>query len=359
MTNKFRMRVARASKNEPIFTLPPYKVEQVFSTYSETQDWGLKLMGIPNLWRLTKGSGTKVAILDTGIATAHPDLKDGILKTKNFTNSRVGVSDVAGHGTHCAGIIGARENATGVIGVAPECGFLIGKVLGDDGSGNLLSVARGIDWAVEQGADIINMSLGSPTGHPDLEAAINRAVAAGVFVICAAGNEGPTLDTVGYPAMYTGTVSVGAIDQNKKIANFSSRGTRVDVCAPGVDILSDYPPRNLAKLSGTSMASPFVAGVVALMVAKHREFGKEDPKPLKTAADLIAVLHGTSIDAGPAGFDPNYGFGIINPASLIPTKPAPVPPIGRTLTLTASDLTQSGQEKVKAFYGDLRDISIT
>lgn len=251
--------------------------------------------------------------------------------------------------THCAGIIGARENSTGVVGVAPRCELYIGKVLGDDGSGTLQTVAAGIDWAVEQGADVISMSLGSPNGHPDLEAAVNRAVAAGKFVICAAGNEGPTMDTVGYPAMYPNVVSVGAIDQNKKIAQFSSRGNRVDICAPGVDILSCYPPRNLAKLSGTSMATPQVAGVVALMVAKQRSMGANTP--VLTPADLLSELRRTAIDAGPVGFDPAYGYGLIDPAKLLAGGPA-------GLVLTAADLTASGQEKVKAFYGDLRDVKV-
>lgn len=348
MSAKFKARVARKDHRDPVFTLPPYTVQQVFTTFAETQDWGLKLMGIPSLWRLTKGAGVKVAVLDTGIAITHPDLRDAVLKTKDFTKSRAGVNDSQGHGTHCAGIIGARENATGVVGVAPECGFLIGKVLGDDGSGSLTAVAAGIDWAVEQGAHVISMSLGSPQGHPTLKAAVDRAVAAGVFVVCAAGNEGPSLDTVGYPAMYPNVVSVGAIDQNRRIAGFSSRGTRVDVCAPGVDILSDYPPRNLAKLSGTSMATPFVAGVVALMVAKHREFGSDSD--LKTNADLLKHLRDTAIDAGPVGFDPNYGFGIIDPAKLLAEAPAaPVPVFG------PADFSAAGQAKLKTVFGAVPD----
>ncbi len=343
---------SQTDPEHPIFTLPPYKVESVFTAYSESIDWGLTLLGIPQLWRLTKGEGAKVAILDTGVATDHPDLKKAVVKTKDFTRSRAGVGDHSGHGTHTAGIIAARENSTGVVGVAPECRLFIGKVLGDNGAGSLEAVASGIDWAIDQGADVISLSLGAPFGHPKLEAAIQRAVTANRFVIASAGNEGPSVDTVSYPAMYPNVVSVGAIDQKKKIARFSSRGTRVDIVAPGVDILSCYPPRGLAKLSGTSMAAPFVAGVVALMVAKHRALGTDTS--LKTTQDLIGRLHETAIDLGPTGFDPAYGFGLIDPKRLVADTGSPPP-----ILLTPEDLSPAGKRKVTAAFGTLRDIHAT
>jgi len=246
--------------------------------------------------------------------------------------------------------------------VAPECQLYVGKVLGDDGSGSLETVAAGLDWAVAQKVDVISMSLGSPQGHPDLEAAIKRAVDAGIFICCAAGNEGPTLDTVGYPAMYPNVISVGAIDQNKKIASFSSRGTRVDVVAPGVDILSDYPPRNLAKLSGTSMATPFVAGVVALMVAKHKEFGSS--VKVETPQDLVKHLHDTAIDSGPKGFDPAYGFGLVNPNQLLQDEAAlgsggsvggDAPSV---VEVTLADFSASGVAKLKAAFGSASQFEV-
>lgn len=336
---------AQKTANEPIFVLPPYKVEQVFTTYAETVDWGLTLFGIPQLWRLSKGNGVKVAVLDTGCALNHPDLKDAILKAKDFTRSPSGPTDVQGHGTHCCGVIAARENSTGVIGVAPEAGLLVGKVLGDNGSGSLTSVVAGIDWALKEGAHVISMSLGSPQGDAALKAACQRAADAGVFVIAAAGNEGPSLDTVGYPGLYETTIAVGAIDAKKKIASFSSRGKAVDIVAPGVDILSCYPPRNLAKLSGTSMATPFVAGVVALMLAKHRELGTETD--LKTTADLLKHLKETAVDAGPAGLDTAYGWGLINPAQLLADHGTPAP-----TDFGPADFTAAGQAKLKKLFGD-------
>jgi len=332
------------SNDEPIFRLPPFKVEEVVLIASETVDWGLEMFSIPSFWRDTKGEGVKVAVLDTGIALQHSDVKKAVCDSKDFTGSSAGAYDLQGHGTHVAGIIAAREDNNGVVGVAPLAELYIGKVLGDNGSGTAQSVADGIQWAVEQGVDIISMSLGSPYLSEIIHNAIIEAEKKGVFIICAAGNEGPRLDTVGYPARFKETVSVGSIDRSRKISHFSARGDQVDIVAPGDKILSTYPPQSYATLSGTSMATPFVTGVVALMVAKHKKFGGDTP--VKSQTDLIQHLRKTAIDAGPVGFDPNYGFGIINPEDLLHFQSA------RLLQLLASeDLTESGRKKLNDFIG--------
>lgn len=337
--------------NNPIFVLPPFKVEAVFVSMAETMDWGLELMGIPALWRMTKGEDIKVAVLDTGCALNHTDLRDAILDAKDFTRSKSGPGDVSGHGTHCAGTIAARQNSTGVIGVAPKSKLLIGKVLGDDGTGSAQSVAAGVRWAVDQGADIISMSLGSPVASSEIYEAIKVAEQAGKFVIAAAGNEGPSLDTVGYPGRYPETIAVGAIDRRKQITRFSSRGEAVDICAPGDQILSTYPPNNLAKLSGTSMATPFVSGVVALMLAKKRALGTE--LPVANIHDLRAALKRTATDVGEPGHDVHYGFGLIDPEKLLSLVAAGQ--IGDAvqfdkLGLTKADFTEAGWEKCKTFF---------
>nr|WP_264766199.1 S8 family serine peptidase [Marinobacter fonticola] len=159
---------------EPIFRLPPYTVHNIFVGLSEIQDWGLKLLNIPSLWRISEGEGVKVAILDTGVSLNHPDLTGSIPagNYKDFTNSPHGIADQQGHGTHCAGIVAARKNSRGVVGVAPKAELLIGKVLGDDGSGTGENIAAGVNWAVEQGADIISMSLGAQMDVPMIHAPI-------------------------------------------------------------------------------------------------------------------------------------------------------------------------------------------
>jgi subtilisin family serine protease len=305
--------VRKIDRDEPIYRLPPWKVEQIFIATAEIQDWGLTMLNIPSLWRCTDGSNIKVAVLDTGIDFTHPDLEGSIIDSKDFTGSKAGPADLQGHGTHVAGIIAARQNSQGVVGVAPKAGLLVGKVLGDDGAGSSRTVTDGIEWAVAQKADIISMSLGSQYPDEFIHNAIKEAVKAGVFVIAAAGNDG--LNHVDFPAAHEEVVAVGSIDRRRVISSFSSRGPEVDVVAPGDQILSTYPTKTYARLSGTSMATPFVAGVVALALAKHQKYGGETP--IKNQQDLIEHLHMTAIDLGPKGFDEAYGFGLINPKELV------------------------------------------
>ena len=299
----------------PIYRLPPFKVDKVMLATAETIDWGLKLLGVPPLWKETQGEGIKVGVLDTGIALEHPDLRPAILEARDFTRSPSAAYDAQGHGTHVSGIIAARRNAHGIVGVAPETKIITAKVLNDDGAGTSQDIVAGIHWAMEAGADILSMSLGSSEPDEEIHQALLLAISRGVFVITAAGNEGPELDTVGYPAGFPEMVAVGSIDRRKRLSQFSSRGRQVDVVAPGDEITSCYPPRGYAVLSGTSMATPFVSGVVALALAKHRKMGGKTP--LCTQQDLIQHLCRTSADAGPAGFDPLYGCGILDPAKLI------------------------------------------
>jgi subtilisin family serine protease len=301
--------------SRPIHRLPPFKVDKVMLATAETIDWGLKLFGIPPLWKETQGEGIKVGVLDTGIALEHPDLQPAILEARDFTRSPSAAYDAQGHGTHVSGIIAARRNAHGIVGVAPESKIISAKVLNDEGVGTSQDIVAGIQWAVEKGADILSMSLGSPEPDEEIHQALLLAISKGIFVITAAGNEGPDLDTVGYPAGFPEMVAVGSVDRRKRLSQFSSRGRQVDVVAPGDEITSCYPPRSYATLSGTSMATPFISGVVALALAKHRKMGGKTP--LRTQQDLIEHLCRTSADAGPAGFDPLYGCGIVDPNKLI------------------------------------------
>ena len=242
-----------------------------------------------------------------------------MLAARDFSGSSTGYRDQAGHGTHVAGVIAARQDDQGVVGICPGLadsggGLLVGKVLGDDGAGTDAAVAMGIDWAASQGAQLISMSLGSPSPSESLHAAIRNAVHAGIFVICAAGNNGAD-NSVDYPGRWIETIAVAAVDRHGRVASFSSRGPEVDIAAPGQDILSTFPGNRHAKLSGTSMATPFVTGVVALMLAKHREPGSVTP--IQNVSDLREHLARTATDAGSPGKDPAYGYGLINPASML------------------------------------------
>jgi subtilisin len=302
----------------PDFKIPSFSVEHFVSTCSETMDWSLTAFGIPELWQHATGKGIKVAVLDTGCAMLHPDLKEQICAHKDFTKSPVGPGDSNGHGTHCCGVIAAKKNGVGIVGVAPDACLIVGKVLSDSGGGSTKNIVAGIKWAVSQKADIISMSFGSPSSCPDIEAALKYAASKGVILIAAAGNEGPDPETVGYPARYETVLSVAAVDSNNRIAKFSSRGPQVDVAAPGVDILSAYPPKNYAKLSGTSMATPFVAGVAALALEYDR---KKKSRSLKSSRDFIEAVKASATDAGTNGFDNDYGWGLLNPKRLVLKEP--------------------------------------
>lgn len=303
-----------SGQSELQLRLPPYQVDATVGALGERVDWSLAAYGIAEQWRSSRGQGVRVAVLDTGIDAGHPDLAGAVDEARSFAPGRGGAVDRSGHGTHVAGIIAARQNGLGLVGVAPECRLLAAKVLSDAGSGSDQAVAAGIDWAVQRGADVLSMSFGSREPSRRIEAAIARAVAAGRFVICAAGNEGRR-DSVSFPARLDSTVAVGAVDQHGRVAPFSSRGEQVDLCAPGADVLSTWPGGGYARLSGTSMAAPFVSGVVALLLAKHRNRGGRTP--VANQQQLLEHLRRTAVDAGPTGRDPHYGFGLIDPGAVL------------------------------------------
>jgi subtilisin len=276
-------------------------------------DWGHRLLDLSGCWRKHSctGKGVTVAVLDTGVDGSHPDLT--ISRGRDFTGSSRGWSDVQGHGTHCAGIIAARNNDLGVVGAAPDATLIAGKVLSDSGSGAIRWIAAGIHWAISEKADVISMSLGGG-GHiaPVLQAALDAAIRSGAIVVVAAGNSGPYEGTVGSPGNYKPCVTVAAVDMKGNVARFSSRGGAVDIGAPGVRILSTYPNGRYTQLSGTSMATPYVAGIAALFVEKARKCGVTPSQSL-----FEKLIKETALDRGAPGFDTSYGEGIVQPTSLL------------------------------------------
>lgn len=316
--NKHQSTGNHPSESRP-FSLPKIIVNKEASNLSALQqikeqtrervDWAGAILDIPSIWQQTQGAGVKVAILDTGIDTDHPDLASAIVDTKDFTGD--GIEDVNGHGTHCAGVVGARLNGVGFVGVAPQSQLLIAKVLGNDGTGASEWVTDGIYWAVEQGANILSMSLGASVSSPEIYKAIQYALYHGVFVICAAGNEGSlTTNSIGYPGRYGGVITVAAHDQNGNPSGFSSRGGEVDLMAPGSDIWSTYKDGSYQSLSGTSMATPFVAGLAALIAAKHHASDSNNT-PLLNNEDM--KNHLLSMAAHPGYHDNQSGYGPLQP----------------------------------------------
>src|SRR3989344_3023584 len=240
--------------------------------------WGMfKIQAADNstsAWDIVTGdSSVKIAILDTGIDQNHEDLAAKIVANQNFTTSPT-VDDKYGHGTHVGGIAAAiTDNGTGVAGLGYNSSLINVKVLDDNGSGYYSWIANGIIWATDNGAKVINMSLGGSSGSSTLQSAVNYAVANGVVVVAAAGNSGNSSPT--YPAYYPGVIAVAATDSADAKASWSSYGSWVDVAAPGVNIYSTFPnhPYKINKSlnydygSGTSMATPHVAGLAGLVWA--------------------------------------------------------------------------------------------
>lgn len=290
------------------------------------QQWALDAMHTREAWRTTKGAGVTVAVLDTGVDDEHPDLRGNVLPGKDMVGfgARRGDRAWARHGTAMAGIIAGHGHGPGgedgVVGIAPEARILPVRVILEDGDsartkarntrGNAL--AEGIRWAADQGADVINLSLGddSKSAHPEPaeDAAVQYALKKGSVVVASAGNGGEKGDHISYPAAYPGVIAATAVDKYGTRASFSTRRWYATVSAPGDDVVIADPDRKYYEGWGTSAAAAFVSGAVALVRAAH---------PGLTPAQIKQLLEDTARDAPAGGRDDSHGFGFVDPAAAI------------------------------------------
>lgn len=307
------------SKKKLKCKLPPFEVQYV-ATLQEAKEvagWNITAFDLPKAWAFTQGEGVKVAVIDSGCDLDHPDLVENLLPGKNFVNPALPPEDDNGHGTHVSGIIAAMHNDIGMVGVAPKTKIIPIKVLDKTGNGLMEVVAQGIRYAVDVGADIIAMSLGSPKPLQQVRRAIQYAAAKGVVVIVAAGNAGLTKD-IFYPAAYPETIAIGSIGENFDRSKFSCTGMNLDFMAPGDKIFSTVPDNWYAVMSGTSMAAPFVVGVAALVLSYVRK-NKTDIV-LKSVEDYRNLFrqHTTPLkNADWANKTFYQGFGILDPRSIL------------------------------------------
>ncbi len=278
---------------------------------AQTIPWGVDRIEAETVWSAATGDPVKVAVVDTGIDTAHPDLSANLKGGYNAISPAKSYTDDNGHGTHVAGTIAAALNSIGVAGVAPAADLYGVKVLSRSGSGYTSDIIEGIQWAVAHDVDVINMSLGSAYYSASFDLACQQAIDAGVTIVAAAGNEGPALGTVGYPAKYARVIGVSAVDRSDLIAWFSSVGTGVDIAAPGVGIPSTYKGQKYATLSGTSMASPHVAGVAALVLTTPVGTDDADGDGAWDPAEVQHRLTRSAQDLGAVGADPYFGAGLV------------------------------------------------
>jgi thermitase len=303
------------SSNAKVAYAEPDFVAQVAGSPDDPEfgsQWGMVRVQAPQAWEVTTGSATvNIAILDTGVDLDHPDLANKIISNINFSSSPT-VDDVHGHGTHVAGIAAAvTNNGIGVAGLGYSAAIMNVKVMGDSGTGTYSAIASGIIWAADNGADVINLSLGGSSASSILEDAVNYAWSKGVVVVAAAGNNGGT--TLLYPAGYTNCMAVAATDAIDGKASWSNYGDWVDVAAPGVCIYSTLKDNSYGYKSGTSMASPHVAGLAALVFATVSDANGDG----KLNDEVRSRIEANCDDIGLSGI----GHGRINAARAVGSVP--------------------------------------
>jgi serine protease len=317
--------MVEAYKNRPevAYAEPNYYATACFlpnDKYYPLQ-WNFPLINLPDAWDISTGEGVVVAVVDTGINPFGRDSfgsrsDDRLMLGYNAIAGTRGGIDFNQHGTHVAGTIGQEtDNGTGVAGIAYNAKLLPVKALSFLGGGFYYSIINGIRWATDNGADVINLSLGGSANSLLLEEAVDYAYERGVTVVAAAGNDGT--DEVLYPAAFEHCISVGAVRYDKQLASYSNYGDKLDLVAPGGDAeIYDYEDGILQETfwafgigwgyvwsSGTSMASPHVAGVAALIKSIHPEYGPDD---------IRQVLENTAQDLGLPGWDERYGYGLVD-----------------------------------------------
>jgi type VII secretion-associated serine protease mycosin len=276
------------------------------------RQWHLNFLDITKAHQITRGEGTTVAVLDSGVDYRHPDLRGAVLPGRNYSEGRRdGWEDATGHGTGMASLIAARGHGhgLGVLGIAPAAQILPVRVTGTGGFSNPRALEQGIRWAADHGADIASISL-TDVENPMVRQAVEYAQSKGMVIVAGAGNTANGDREVTWPARYPGVIAVSGTNQEGSFTKSSVQGSEVGLSAPAEAIVtagsgqvSQYSVHN-----GTSNATAIVAGVAALVKARY---------PDLDAANLINRLIMTADDRGPAGRDPRYGFGIVNPVAAL------------------------------------------
>ncbi len=318
----------------------------LFADPYRSLQWNLDTLDIEAAWTVTKGAGATVAVIDSGVSSAGEDTPVNLKLGWDFVGNDAKPTDENGHGTHVAGTIAqATDNGLGVSGVAPQATVLAVRAMDANGSGSAWGVAQAITYAVDQGADVINLSLGSAWSTAIEEDAIDYAFDKGVIVVAASGNSGT--GTVDYPAAYESVISVGATRADNTVAPYSNTGAALDLVAPGGDMTRDNNGDGYADgilqetfagsswgyefYEGTSMAAPHVAAVAALLISAGAN-----------PSDVRGLLQTTATDQGSSGWDKKYGWGLVNPVAALAAlgaAPGSAPPAAEEPAPPPADTT--------------------
>ena len=284
--------------------LPKHSIEKFYFDFNalveHLSNWALRSFEIKKLHQYTKGKGVKVLVCDTGCT--HSDIHP--VKVKDFTGKN-DPTDKNFHGTWVSGVIAANGK---FLGIAPEAELYVAKVLNDDGRGSYSWLANGLEWGLEEDVDIVNLSLGGEANSETIKQICNEYDKRGKIIFCAAGNDSDPID---FPAKLQSTIAVGAVNKSWHRAYFSDYGPRLIVMAPGTDLLGPYANNGYARLSGTSMATPLVAGITALKKSLVSDLNKEK---------CIEYFKKTCKDIGKPGFDEKTGYGVIQPGKFLNIK---------------------------------------
>ena len=275
--------------------------------------WALDVLNAELAWSEQTARGTVVAVLDTGVDASHPDLMGNVIPGFDALASTSGTADPNGHGTAVAGVIGATVgNGVGIAGMAPEVTILPIRVLDESRMGTAGDVERALQYAMAQGADVINLSFGSTQPAPNIRSAIDDATLAGAVVVASAGNSFAIGNAPRYPAADSDVIAVSAVDRDLHHAGFSTTHPSVDLAAPGVDVLMTAPGGGYVRDAGTSFAAPHVSATAALVKARY---------PRATAHQVTERVIESARDLPPAGIDDVSGHGLVQPSAALAWEP--------------------------------------
>lgn len=346
------------------YPIPNYELRDVPAQEKESMvsddqlDWSRNVANLGKVWPLTQGENIKVAILDSGIMEGwndHPDFKDAIVSWKNFTSDDENdIVDLNNHGTLIASIIGARKSGDGVVGVAPKCELVIGKVAEKSGY-NTKFILKGLQWLLGVDVDIISLSLSDWCKNNTMYGLIRELTNQGKIVICSAGNDrfppsGLDCDrgssrTLPFPAWYPETIAVGSINRQLR-SHSGANGDEIDFVAPGKGMMGINRKGRLHEITGgTSFAAPFVAGIAALVMSYQRSNKNFITHPIRNVDQLRLYLKKMSIDLGYPGMESIYGMGLPVDWNILSEKHF-------INHLEHEDLTTSGFKKLIQFLSD-------